>query len=150
MANGTYEQRPNSGSAFKPREGEAGEFSGKADIENESYSVVIEKAEVGDKHTTRPIAFNPSQPGNTSTWNGQLFDNRRDSKTGEEKALRDKQPAYSGQIKCVVSPELTVTKRVAAWVRQTKKGDDWLSISISDPKPPGGGDTGASDADAPF
>jgi hypothetical protein len=150
MANGTYEQRPNSGSAFKARQNEEGEFNGNADIENEAYRVVVEKAEVGEKHTTRPVTFNPTQPGNTSVWTGQMFDNRRDSATGQEKALREKQPAFSGSIKCVVSPELTVTKRVAAWVRQTKKGDDWLSLSISDPKVPGVGDAAVADGDAPF
>lgn len=150
MANSTYELRPNTATAFKSRPTDEGEFSGSADIEGEAYRVIVEKAEVGEKHTTRPVSFVPTQPGNTTTWSGLVFDNRRNSANGQEQALREKQPVYSGTVKCVVSPELTVTKRVAIWVRQTKKQEDWMSVSISDPRVPGGAAGASADADTPF
>lgn len=133
MSNGTWETRPNTASAFKARPNEEGEFTGDADIDNDKYRVMVEKEDAGQKHTTRNIVFTGADNG--LTFAGKLFDNKRDSATGQEKQLSEKAPRYTGTVKCAINEELTVEKRVSVWVRQTKKGDDWLSFAIRDNAP---------------
>lgn len=149
MSNGTWETRTNTASAFKARQNEQGEFTGEADIDGDKYRVTVEAADVGQKHTTRGVVFAESTTG--LTFSGKLFDNKRDSASGQERQLSERAPRYTGTVKASVNDELTVEKRVSVWVKQTKKGDDWLSFAIKDNVPYQGAGGGAAAAeDTPF
>lgn len=129
-----WETRPNTASAFKARQNEEGEFTGDADIDGDKYRVMIEKEDAGQKHTTRNVVFTGAENG--LVFAGKLFDNKRDSATGQEKQLSEKAPRYTGTVKCAINEELTVEKRVSAWEKPLKKTEGvWLSLSIRDNAP---------------
>lgn len=148
MSNSTWTTRPNTASAFKARPNDPPEFSGEADIDEEKYRVVIEPEVVGAKFTTRDITFTGESNGMVFT--GRVFDGKRDNATGQEKALKDKAPRYTGTVKATVNEEFTVEKRVAIWEKgPTKKGEPWLSINIQDNTPYKKDDEGGPE-DSPF
>ncbi len=150
MSNGTWETKPNTGSAFKARQNETGDFTGEADIDGDKFRVTIEAEDKGAKHTTREAKF----VGETSglTFAGKLFDNRRDSATGQEKQINEKAPRWRGKVKAAVSDEMTVEKQVSIWEKPLKKKEGiWLSLSISDPYTGGQSQSqGEASEDTPF
>jgi hypothetical protein len=148
MSNSTWETRPNTASAFKSRPNEEGDFTGEADIDSDKYRVTVGKEEAGQKHTMRDITFVGADNG--LTFSGKLFDNKRDSATGQERELKANAPRWTGTVKCAVNDELTVEKRVSIWEKPTRKTEGvWMSMSIKDnvPYTPS---AAASTEDAPF
>lgn len=55
---------------------------------------------------------------------GNLFKNRRHQDG-------DKLPVYEGEISCCHCGKIS---RIAAWLRQTKKGETFMSLKLSPPR----------------
>jgi hypothetical protein len=69
----------------------------------------------------------------------------------EKDKKSDKSPDYTGKVK-INGKEL----RLAGWIKQTKGGDTYLSLAVSEPRTNGGGgggggyNAGPSNDDIPF
>jgi hypothetical protein len=128
-----FEIRPNTASAFTPREKGEFEFTGNGDIDGEKYAVSVKEAYSGNgrngKFTSRKVKFEGAET--KLTFEGTVFDRRIDN-NGNVKVLNEKAPVWTGTVSCQINHELTVTKEVSIWEKVGGKSGLYLSMGIRD------------------